>query len=387
MKEKMETKKIQPKVCHLTSAHPYNDDRIFIKQCRSLTAAGYETHIVAPGAPNDIENGILLHNIPNLYHNNRLSRMTLTVWSVYQKALAVNADIYHLHDPELISIGLLLKARGKRVIYDIHEDLPRQILLKPYLPRSSRRPIGWLMEHLEHVAGHRFSALVAATPAIGARFQTVNPRTVVINNYPLRDELNASSSIAWEERAHAIAYVGSISELRGLLQMVEAMEYVSERLQATLEMAGSFSPPQVRERVGRLRGWAHTHELGMLNRTELACLLGKVRAGLVTLHPTSTYISSQPIKLFEYMSAGIPVIASDFPLWSDFIKQTGCGLVVNPLDPRAIARAIEFVLTNPSAAETMGRHGREAVERHYNWESEAPKLVQLYKSLLGSANL
>lgn len=369
------------RVCHLTSVHPFDDDRIFLKQCRSLAAAGYDTHLVAPGAPGGITGGVHLHDVPTS-PTSRLLRMTATAWRVYRTACRINADIYHFHDPELIPIGLLLRARGKHVVYDIHEDVPRQILLKSYLPQSTRRSIGWLVERLEYAAAHHFSGLVTATPAIGTRFQGMNPRSIVLNNYPLRNELIAPTPLAWEARAYAVAYVGSISEERGIEQMVATMAHIPEQLQVSLELAGSFSSPGVRERVVRLRGWARVRELGMLDRAGVAQVLGRVRAGLVILHPTPSYMVSQPIKLFEYMSAGIPVIASDFPLWRAFIQQSGCGLLVDPLDPRAIAGAIEFVLTHSSEAQAMGRRGRAAVEELYNWESEVPKLTHLYNHLL-----
>ncbi len=370
----------KPKVCHFTSVHPHTDIRIFHKECVSLAAADYEIHLVAVGAPNETIKGVHVHGVPKT-SGGRINRMTQTVWAVYQQARVLNATIYHFHDPELIPIGLLLRAQGKHVIYDIHEDIPRSILMKQYLPIYAKPVISRSMEFFEDRAASGLSALVAATPAIGKRFQFINPRTVVINNYPLRDELHMANPIPWNERMPSIAYVGGISSERGIFQMVEAMEYVPEQLHATLELAGRFAYPHLQETVCKQRGWSCIHELGMLNRSEVAHLLSTVRAGLVPFLPGPNHTEAQPNKLFEYMSAGIPVIASDFPLWRDFIEKTGCGLVVDPLDARALARAITFLLTQPNVAEEMGRKGREAIEQWYNWENEATKLVQLYHDL------
>jgi glycosyltransferase involved in cell wall biosynthesis len=88
--------------------------------------------------------------------------------------------------------------------------------------------------------------------------------------------------------------------------------------------------------------------------------------------------------MFEYMSAGIPVIASDFPLWREILSKAKCGLSVNPGRPLEIAKAIEFVLTHPAEAEGMGRNGREAVVRELNWQHQEQKLLALYKDLLAS---
>lgn len=79
------------------------------------------------------------------------------------------------------------------------------------------------------------------------------------------------------------------------------------------------------------------------------------------------------------MSAGIPVIASDFPLWKEIVEGSGCGLLVNPLDPEAIAEAIKWLLENPEKAETMGKRGRKAIEECYNWDKESVKLISFYR--------
>lgn len=368
------------RVCHLTSVHSHTDIRIFIKECRTLAAAGFETHLVAPGAPEGVYQGVVLHGIPNST-GRRLVRLTHSIQAVYRQALAIDAAVYHFHDPELIPVGLLLKRRGKRVIYDIHEDLPRQILQKSYLPQRSRRLIGCVVEQLENRAAQYFSALITATPTIGARFAPINPRTVVLNNYPLRSELLLAEPVSWAERAMSVAYVGGMTAERGMFEMVEAMTLVSPKLEAKLELAGEIWPAQQRKKLMQGPGWSRVRELGVVGRAEVARLLGRVRAGLVLLHPYPNIMHSQPIKLFEYMSAGIPVIGSDFPLWRGFLEPTGCGLLVNPLDTHAIARAIELMLTQPEAAAEMGRRGRVAVEQQYNWENETHKLLGLYSTL------
>jgi glycosyltransferase involved in cell wall biosynthesis len=370
---------VKGKVCVLTTVHPSFDIRVFYKEAKTLAEAGYKVVLVAQHEGAETVEGVRIAALPR--PRNRLDRIATLSFKALRIALKQQADVYHFHDPELIPVGLLLRARGKRVVYDVHEDLPRSILSKHYLPGWSRSLLARVAEGIEGLASRAFSGVVAATPAIADRFMGLNGNCVVVQNFPLVDEFSSAANKPWRHRAPAVAYVGGISPERGIRQMVEAMGLLPDRLEATLKLAGRFDPPWIRDELVGLPGWRRVEELGFLDRLRVAEVLGTVQVGLVLFHPYPNHISAQPNKLFEYMSAGIPVIASDFPLWRQIVQGTGCGLLVDPLDPKAIAEAIEYVLTHPEEAEAMGRRGREAVEQHYNWSSEGRKLLALYADL------
>jgi glycosyltransferase involved in cell wall biosynthesis len=372
---------MQPRrICHLTSVHSARDGRIFLKECRALAAAGYDTHLVAPGTSDSLCDGVWIHRVPKA-RGGRPGRMALTTWRVLRQARRLDADLYHFHDPELIPAGLVLRAVGKHVIYDAHEDLPRDLLFKRYLGKSAPL-LSWVLERVEEFAAKRFSGVVAATAAIGTRFSRCNPNTVVVANYPLLGELSASTPIRWRQRPKAAAYVGGISTMRGIKETVEALEQVRLDQRVTLEVAGEFKDPAERGPLMQMPGWEFVREHGFLNRVGVASLLASVRCGLVVWHPVAHQIVAQPIKLYEYMSAGIPVIASNFPLWREIVEGSGCGLVVDPLDSRAIAAALEYLMANDEIAEAMGQRGQYAVRARYNWNSEFEKLTGLYNRLL-----
>jgi glycosyltransferase involved in cell wall biosynthesis len=297
------------KIVHLTSVHTALDHRIFQKECRSLARAGFDVTIVGPH-PNDTVNELVrIRSVKK--HSSRIARMTRTVWRVFQQAKLLNADVYHFHDPELIPVALLLRSYGKRVVYDIHEDYPKDILFKNYLPRWTRPPVAYLAEKIEALACRHFSALVSVTTAIAARLQSANSKTIIVYNYPYPDELISDNPLPWNQRGMSATYVGTVTLQRGIAEMVRAMEFLPESLNATLEIAGNHMP----EEVKALKGWERVRFRGLLDLPNTYQMLRNSRVGVVCEHPISAFMECMPVKLFEYMGAGLPVVASNFPFW------------------------------------------------------------------------
>ena len=364
-------------ICHLTSAHPRYDTRIFLKECRSLANAGYIVSlVVADGKGDEQREGVNIHDVGGSV--GRLDRIRNTTLRVFDKAKSLGADIYHLHDPELIPIGLKLKKLGKKVIFDAHEDVPKQLLSKPYLNKPLRMILSWVFGAYEAWACKRFDAVITATPYIRDKFLLVNEISLDVNNFPMLGEL-AAEKIDWAQKENQVCYVGGIAKVRGVHEIVEALQYIKGG--SRLQLGGRFTEKDFERSVKCLAGWSSVDELGWLGRAEVSNTLKRSVAGLVTLHPIANYLDALPVKMFEYMAAGVPVIASDFSLWREIIEGNDCGLCVDPLDPRAIAEAIDFFVDNPGRAEQMGRNGQRAVNERYNWSIEEGKLLKLYASL------
>jgi glycosyltransferase involved in cell wall biosynthesis len=364
------------KVVHMTSVHNALDHRIFKKECRSLAQAGFDVTVVGPHIGDSVQEQVRIKSVREPL--TRFSRMTRTAWSVYREAEKQAADVYHFHDPELIPLALLLRLKGKRVIYDVHEDYPRDIFYKPYLPQWSRKLIADLAEAVEGLAGRHFSAVVAVTPAIAARFEETNQRTIILFNYPYAEELSCKIPRPWESRRQSLAYIGTITPQRGIAQMIEAVGLLPQSLAPKLEIAGDAMPPEVRN----LPGWPRVKFHGILGQSAAYELLSQVRVGVVCEHPIPTFVEAIPVKLFEYMGAGLPVIASNFPYWQQLLAGIGCAIFVNPMNVVEIVNAMEYLLTHPQEAEEMGRRGQAAVASRFNWNTEAQKLVNLYRDLV-----
>lgn len=362
-------------VAHLTTAHPRDDVRIFHKECQGLAAAGFDTRLlVADGRGDAVAGGVRVTDIGA--SRGRLQRMLLQPWRMWRVARRTPARLFHFHDPELLPVGLLLRWGGRHVVYDSHEDVPRAILSKFWIRPWLRRAVAAVFEGFEDFAARRLSAVVAATPHIARRFARLNRRSLDVNNYPMQRELADGVAAATEGRK--VCYIGGIGRIRGAVEMVTALEHVD----ATLVMAGAFENADTEARVRALPGWRRVDYRGMVSRAEVRRIMAESRAGLVFFHPEPNHVDAQPNKIFEYMSAGLPVLASDFPLWRSLLEASGAGRCANPLDPRAIASCIAGVLDDPAAATAMGARGRAAVHGTYHWAHEERKLVQLYRELL-----
>ena len=362
------------RIALVSSAHPWDDVRIFRKEAKTLAAAGYDVTLIAQRDGDAVVEGVRCVAIP--FTRSRLARMLLGPWRVLSKALAY--DVVHFHDPELIPVALLLKLLGKRVIYDVHEDVPRQIRDKTWIPSMLRGLVAGAVAAIEWIGAHSFDKVVAATPTIAGRFP--ERRTVVVRNYPLLAEFAVPPSQDRGELRNFV-YVGGISVSRGAREMSAAIAELHSHPDARLVLAGQSSPPNLIEDLANSPDWSRTSYLGVLDRAGVARCLANACAGLVTLHDTPNHAELLPVKMFEYMAAGLPVIASDFPLWRRIVAEDELGLLVDPLDPTAIADAMRWILQNPKEAADMGRRGRQAVHDKYDWAVEGSTLVAMYGTL------
>lgn len=364
------------KICHITSAHKTNDVRIFQKECISLAKnPDYEVYLVGRG-DNREERGVKVIGIPYnqevLYdQDSRAKRVLYFSQKVVKKAIELKADVYHLHDPELLVFANRLKKTGAKVIFDSHEDVPVQILYKNWIPKPLRSCISYVYAMFEKFICTRIDAIVVPTEHIYARFATIANRVEIIHNYPNPREITPSKE-KLSSRKPIICYAGGITKERG----IDVLAAISNKVDAELHVAGELD-----EYSQKVIDNSKIVYKGILNRKQIQELYAKSVCGLVLLQPLETYKNSLPIKLYEYMSAGIPFVATNFPLWKRIADETGAGTCVDLNDLDSVIETVNKYLQQRNLAEATGQIGRKFIEQKFNWDKEAIKLINLYKDI------
>lgn len=366
-------------IIHFTTVHPRDDSRIRSKMVASLHRRfpGQVALYVQDGLGDETDAAgfRIIDTGPRL---RRLRRMSLGGWRMMRAVIRARPRIAHFHDPELLPWAVFLRLFGIKVVYDVHEDYPEAITQNYRLPNVARKLLPPVVRVVEWLGAKFINGIVLCAPTIAWRFPSY--KSIIVHNYPMASEFHAPGDQPMRTRPPEVAYIGTITLNRNILGMIDAVELARDS-GAVLRLAGHFTVASD-EAVARAHpGWKRVQFDGWVSRQDVADILKSVRAGLLLIKPIKHEMVSYPIKLFEYMAAGVPVIASDFPVWREFVAKAGCGILVDPMDPEAIAHAIRWMIDNPDEAQAMGERGRRAVLDEYSWENEADTLFQFYEQL------
>lgn len=364
------------KICHVTSVHPRYDIRIFEKECVSLAKNGYETFLVVNDEqPDELIKGVSIVST-GFSPKNRGERFLKSSSKVFKKAVEIDAEIYHLHDPELLSIVCKLKKLGKKVIFDAHEDTELQVYDKSWIPTIFRNSVakGYSMYFRKTVK--KLDGIISVTPAFVKKFRNYNPNCILVTNYPSLSEDSVSDvTDNSSEGVEYIFFAGNISRQWNHELVVKAADKCGVRYR----FAGKGDDDYISE----ICAVPCAEYLGTISHDQVFGYYSKALAGVALL--TCSQVGDEGTlgntKLFEIMQAGIPVICTGFRLWKEIIDTYKCGLSVNQNNPNEIVAAIKRLQGNSQLAKELGRNGKKAVNEVFNWKTQEKELVKFYQEL------
>ena len=367
----------QVKVRHLTAVHDVDDSRILRRECKSLAQAGYDVALVVGRAPRDDLAGVRIIGVGAA--KNRLDRALRVAWNVYRAARRERADVYQFHDPELLWVGLALKLHGSTVVYDVHEDVPKQIMNKFWLPRWVRRPLAvavGLAEYLRLVGVRRDRGRQSRDGGTFPRRQ--DRRGTELSRPRPRQGRRGRPRL----RAAALCLRLHRRTQRGTrCPRDHGHRYGTRPGHARRTRRARSTTTVSRRRFRATPAWRSMCYVGRLPQPQVMAAIRSARSGIALNRKVSNYFDAYSTKMFEYMACGIPVICSDFPHWVRVIDDADCGIAVDPRDPAAVAAAISKVATDPDEARRLGGNGRRAIIERYNWDNEFAKLDALYRRI------
>ncbi|MED4908164.1 glycosyltransferase [Brevibacillus centrosporus] len=372
------------KVCIYAPVHIHTDVRVYQKEAKALAAAGYEVVLLARKGADEtrerVQGHLRVEGVPR--YKNRLQRFLMQPLML-AKILRTRAAIIHLHNPDTLLLGFFLKLMGKTVIYDTHEDFTQRILMREWIPGRLRQFMAKTVGQLEAWAGRCFDGAIATQPDVAAR---LGKKGVVIENAPIAsgeliDCAYAHSRLIAKPAEYQVIYVGTIGRTRGLLQMVDALEYVNQLFPVRMWLIGPVHDQAGWKEAMAKPGWKHVDYRGVLPQVEAFAYMIQADAGLITIQNIGDHAKTSPNKIYEYQRFGIPFIASDFAVWREKVGHVGSGVFVRETDALEIAQAIVFLHDLPALAQEMGQKGMAYTINEYNWERESEKLIRLYQTL------
>lgn len=356
------------------------DPRSFYKQARSLAKAGFDTSIIGLYECDNNSTGVRLLAVRE--PRNRMWRFFITNYQVFVRAFREKADIYHFHDLDFVPWAVLLKIiTGAKVIYDIHEAYPEYMLIKPYIPKLFRRILSVLVYVMEHSAAKLFDAIVPNDNYVSQDFSHKN--SVTVFNFPTIDFFDNTNGIPWREREFDLFYHGSLPRYHFETMMEIAARLNEEHVRNVWGIVTNDTATSewARNELRRRKLASNFIFMPYIDYLNVSAYLSRARIGIIPLPPYKKFFKNIPLKMFEFMGSGLPVVLSDLPPSRQFIDGENCAIAVEPDNIEKYVEAIKLLLNNPEKAIEMGNNGKHLVFERFNWLKEEEKLISLYSDL------
>lgn len=388
-------------ICYLADRHDLYDDRIYWKMAVPMVKEGFEVHYILIG-PSDKEGktseGVHYKMFRlKTFFNNRFINFIFKRLNpnnnyrhLFHHASSLKADIYHFHDLWMNRLGPALKKLKHKplVIYDAREPYAEDYrsYVKSKIPFIVSIFASWV-DRWEKRQALAYDLVIANEDNVRRNFagKIGEEKSIVLYNYV--DDIVKGDQSEIKHKQYDLIYCGAITELRGAKEMVKGIVGAKAVLKdISAIFIGNYYPPSLKEElqqiinVSGLRDQVELHDA--VPYTEVSGFYERSKIGLALLKKVETFELSMPIKLFEYMAHGLPIIASNFGHMKDYVEKESCGILVNPDDTGEIEDAIVRLLTDKKIYQQYSINGKAAAESTYRWEFEFEKLLHHYKTKL-----
>lgn len=363
--------------------HDWNDDRIFQRACAGLARLGHEVYLIASGEEGKKDEEVMGVHIKYVELRKGWRRRWYSSQEVVDKAIAVKADIYQFHDPDILPHFHRIKKAlpNSKIIYDIHENYAGRFAhwgLPAFLGKYFR------FYELNRIK--KMDGITVVSKSMMQLFDKAGTPSEITRNSVDLERLRKLDLNLDKSETPIVMTSGSHSHERHCLQTVQSIKYVSQEVKSDFifQFAGRYVGEMKEEMQIQADTDGTSEKLkldGMLPWEENFGRLVKSYCGCVFYRNTPNNRVGIPNRLFEYMYCGLPIIASDFPELRAIVEDSNCGILVDSENPEDIAKGISFLLNNPEKSKEMGENGRKAVEEKYGYHNDLKLLVNFYNSL------
>ena len=370
--------------------HPSKDDRIYYKEVLSLAAQGMAIFLVAPddGDRSRFAAGVTF--FPLKKRSGYFGRI-LTLVETVRVAAKLRPDICHFHDLDFVFVIPWMKlCTGAALVYDSHEAYPESLMASPSIPQPLRKIASWLIGKIEKISARLCAVVVTAdNPTAEAFMKSRIPALPVFNYPPLHifqpmPELETRLSETYKGRK-IIVYQGTMGESRGLFHMIRAMDKIRKTDPSILLLLIGLDQEKLLQETERrvelldLRSFVDI--IPWVDHRRICAYMRIAKVGLVPWQPVPKNLKNIPIKVFEYMACGLPVLGSDLPPIAEYVNPSGAGLLFPADDVDAMAEGVLALLSDETQWIAMRSRGLEAVRKKWNWALMERKLHLLYDRL------
>lgn len=372
------------RVCHFTCAHEATDTRVFQKECVSLAKAGYDVYLVAPNAISEDKEGV---HVVGMSVSNRhpVYRLLYSSKLIYRKALEIDADVYHFHDIELFSYGVKLKQKGKKVIFDSHENWIGYIDTITWLPLLVKKYMSWTIRRMYRKHLSEFDAVITVSPHIVDLLKQYSSKVYLVTNFPIiqTSEICITDKDEFVSRKNRICYAGTVYKESNQESILKAINEIDDVQYMIVGMLNE----EYKKQLSSYSGWDKVSFINRVPYRELFDIYNCSLAGLAIFDyaPNLGYKKGSlgVNKIFEYMMNGLPIICSDQDIWKiQIVNKYQCGICVQPGNIEEIKNAILKILNDKEEAFKMGENGRRAILKEFNWSTQEAILIDIYSRLL-----